>query len=220
VDEYTENLARYPNAERFDFVGHSNGTYLLSSALQSYRTLMIGRVYFAGSVAPNHYPWRPLLDEGRVERVVNVVAASDWVVALFPKLFEQLATWTDDLSAQGLLDIGSAGFRGFRAADDPQGRVINVQFAKGQHGVGVDAGDPAKIRAIVDYILDGEEKPLELFRQLDGPCWLLDGFSNVSWIVWIGLAAIVVVIGVGLYQWHWVAALVYAIVLLGILTSG
>src|SRR5262249_17192292 len=50
MDQYTETLAKYPNARTRDFIGHSNGTYLLATALESYKSMKIRRVAFAGSV--------------------------------------------------------------------------------------------------------------------------------------------------------------------------
>ena len=111
MDEYTENLARFPHAKRLDFIGHSNGTYILASALQRYSTLYVNNVLFAGSVVPKHYPWRKLVDAKRVSRIFNMVATSDWVVALFPRFFEQIAEWLGETSVKGAFDIGSAGFR-------------------------------------------------------------------------------------------------------------
>ena len=93
MDSYTEELAHYPSATTFDFIGHSNGTYILASALQRYRTLKVNDVYFAGSVVPQKYKWTDLVAAKRVGRVVNVVATNDWVVAIFPRLFEQIAEW-------------------------------------------------------------------------------------------------------------------------------
>jgi hypothetical protein len=53
MDEYTENLARFPKAETIDFIGHSNGTYILASALQRYVTMRVRRVYFGGQCEPH-----------------------------------------------------------------------------------------------------------------------------------------------------------------------
>ena len=53
MDLYTEVLARYPNADgSVHFIGHSNGTYVLASALERYRTMAINRAVFLGSVVP------------------------------------------------------------------------------------------------------------------------------------------------------------------------
>ena len=219
MDEYTENVARYPNVTRFDFVGHSNGTYILASALQHYKTVSVGRVYFAGSVVPKHYPWRKFLDEKRVQRVVNVVASGDWVVALFPKLFEQAADWMGTQPSTGVLDIGAAGFRGFQAADDPKGRLINIQFADGMHGVGVDTTDAGKLAAIVGYVRDGNEDRLSVFRSVPNQWGWLDFMSNVSWLAWLVLVGLLVLFGWRAFKLHLAAGVVYALIVLALLTS-
>lgn len=217
MDEYTENLARYPNVERFDFAGHSNGTYLLASALQHYRTIRVGRVFFAGSVVPKHYPWRPLIDTGRVGQVVNVVADGDWVVAIFPKLFEQFADWLSVQPAKGVLDLGSAGFRGFQAAADPSGRVRDLKFVRGGHGAGVDAADPDKLAAIVDYLVAGRLAGADVFVEAATPAGWLDIASNVSWLVWIFIAALLlalVALAFLLHRLAGVASVVFVVALL------
>ncbi len=221
MDEYTENLAHYPNAKRFDFVGHSNGTYILASALQRYRTISIGRVYFAGSVVPKHYPWRALLDQGRVDYVTNVAAAGDYVVALLPKLFEQIADWRGVQPVTGALDIGAAGFRGFEDAADPQGRVRNVEFAAGRHSIGVNIYHEATLRSIVSYVLDG--RPIELddfqYKGVGEPRGWLDFLSNISWVVWLVGIAIIAVIGYCAFLANTWVGIAFVLVLFGLLMS-
>ena len=101
--------------------------------------------------------------------VGDIVAAKDWVVAIFPMLFEQIATWSKQKPTTGLLDLGGAGFKGFQDRDDPQGRVRNVQFANGGHGIGVDTSDPSKLGAIVSYAMDGNEQALRVFENVNHP---------------------------------------------------
>ncbi len=60
MDQYTENLALYPNAD-FSFVGHSNGTYLLAKALLEYPACKFKNVVFAGSVVNKNYDWGTLV---------------------------------------------------------------------------------------------------------------------------------------------------------------
>jgi pimeloyl-ACP methyl ester carboxylesterase len=184
MDEYTENRARFPRAGTFDYIGHSNGSYILASALLKYKTLVVRRVCFAGSVVPKHYPWRKLADRERVSHVVNILAAGDWVVALFPRFFEQIAEWLNMRPLTGLLDIGSAGFRGFEEAMDAQGRIENVCFADGEHGAAVDAADDGKMQAIARYIVSDDKTGLDVFRRLREPKGWLSSFSNLSWLVW------------------------------------
>jgi pimeloyl-ACP methyl ester carboxylesterase len=219
MDEYTENIAQYPNVKRFDFVGHSNGTYILASALQHYETLKVNRVFFAGSVVPKHYPWKKLMAEGRVEKVKNVVASGDWVVALFPKFFEQIADWWGIRPTTGLLDLGAAGFRGFLDADDAQGRVQNLQFAAGQHGTGVDVADNRKLQAIVDYSVEGDERNLVVFEETKAQWGWLDVLSNVSWLAWVAIAALVVLSVLAAFAIGPIVGLVFAVVLLALLSS-
>lgn len=197
MDEYTENIARYPNAEMaVDAVGHSNGTYILASTLVRYRTPRLGRVFFAGSVVPQHYPWAELADAGRVKSVVNVVATQDWVVAIFPKLFEQIADWLRRRPTQGWLDIGAAGFRGFLDAGEAAGPVVDLKFTPGKHSTGVEVEQAAKRQAIAAYIVDDDRNGLattfETATRQDG---LLDVASNVSYLVWAGLVAVTLPLG-------------------------
>jgi pimeloyl-ACP methyl ester carboxylesterase len=219
MDEYTENRARFPRADTFDYVGHSNGTYILASALENYATLRVGRVYFAGSVVPRHYPWRDLADGDRVQRVVNVVAAGDWVVALFPRFFEQIAEWLGMEPVRGVLDIGSGGFRGFQDAQDAKQRIQNVQFAEGAHGTGVDARNEDKLDAIASYIVSGDDTGLDVFRDQEGPEGWLDVLSNVSWLVLILLLTVLYFTVTWAFRaGRWMGGL-YVLLIIGILYS-
>lgn len=182
MDQYTEDLARYPNANHVDFVGHSNGTYLLASALQHYATMRVRRVFFAGSVVPKHYPWTRLVDQGRVQRVVNVVATGDWVVALFPKLFEQIADLRKIRPVTGWLDLGAAGFRGF--LDSGGAAVDDLKFARGAHSTGVDILDGRKLEAIAAYVVSGEETGLDVFETDSSQNAALNVLSNVTPVIW------------------------------------
>jgi pimeloyl-ACP methyl ester carboxylesterase len=198
MDEFTDNFAEFPSVRVFDYVGHSNGTYILASALQRYRTLRVRHVLFMGSVVPKHYPWRPLLDARRVTEVTNVVAAGDWVVALFPRLFEQFAEWGHRRPATGLFDIGSSGFHGFEASQLADGRVENVEYVAGGHGAGVDVDAKDRLKAIVEYLATDQRDHLKAFRETRvQPAWL-SVLSNVSWVVWLVLASLVVGLGMGL----------------------
>lgn len=219
MDEYTENRAKYPRAVEFDYVGHSNGTYILASALNRYRTLKVERVYFAGSVVPKHFKWQDLADSGRVKSVVNVVAAGDWVVAIFPRFFEQIADWIEVQPSQGLLDIGSGGFRGFQDASDAKKRIENFQFATGAHGAGVDATDKRKLDAIANFVVSGETNGFTLFQNQGTPVGWLAFISNVSWLVWLVLGVLLSGIGYLAFSANQWAGWLYVLVLLGLLNS-
>lgn len=219
MDEYTENRAKYPRAVEFDYVGHSNGTYILASALHRYKTLRVERVYFAGSVVPKHFKWQELADSGRVKYVANVVAAGDWVVAIFPRFFEQIADWIDVQPSQGPLDIGSSGFRGFQDASDAKKRIENFQFATGAHGAGVDASDKGKLDAIANFVLSGDTNGFTLFRNQGTPVGWLAFISNVSWLVWLALGVLLSGIGFLAFSANQWAGWFYVLALLGLLNS-
>lgn len=125
INQYTEALARYPKA-KMSFIGHSNGTYLLASALERYRACAFERTVFAGSVVNRDFPWDKHVSDDRVAAVQNYVATADWVVAVFPAIFERLR--------KARADLGSAGHTGFARRDPP---VYEVTFIKGDHGAAI-----------------------------------------------------------------------------------
>ena len=181
MDQVTELQARFPNLKEIDFIGHSNGTHVLASALGKYQTLKVGRVVFAGSVVRRDFPWSQFV--GRVSQVRNYVGSTDWVVALFPKLFE--------LPAFRFLnpDLGSAGFDGFEDGTVKNGET---QFILGGHRAALD---PRNIPSIVAFILRGERVDVPELTVPKHPLWL-DLLSRVCWIVWLALFA-----GVGWVGW-------------------
>jgi pimeloyl-ACP methyl ester carboxylesterase len=191
MDQYTETLARYPHATKIDFIGHSNGTYLLGGALQKYPSMKIRRVVLGGSVLPQDYCWKSVFERKQVELVRNYVADDDWVVALFPRFFEPVPMrWLGN-------DIGSAGFNGFDAGEDGPGRqaVDNVKFIQGRHAAFLEQLDP-----IVDFLIPPagalEPRPTAEGREpkRSSPVlnWMSKGFTPVLWfglvfiIVWLG----------------------------------
>lgn len=124
MDQYTENLALYPNAA-FSFMGHSNGTYLLARALKDYPACRFKNVLFAGSVVQSGFDWKELIGQKRIENFYNLVASSDYVVAIFPKTFQAL----------GIQDLGSAGFDGFTC---DLSKPYQLRYLQGGHGAGTD----------------------------------------------------------------------------------
>lgn len=218
MDQFTENLAQFPLADRFDFVGHSNGTYILASALQHYKTLKAGNVFFAGSVVPRHYDWMSLIKSGRVEKVVNVAASNDWVVAIFPRFFEQIAEWRGKRPMTGLLDIGSAGFRGFIDGSDANNRVQNLMFVPGQHGAAIDFHYRKRLTAVVEYAVNGESAAFDAFEEVKREPWWMDLMSNLSPVVWLLLAAILFWVGYSISAAGWWWTVAYLVVLLVVLT--
>jgi len=177
MDEFTEIKARFPNVREVHFIGHSNGTYVLASALKNYRTLRVGRVAFAGSVVPRTYDWAAV--SARVDKVRNYVGASDWVVGWFPALFE----WP--LFKLINRDIGSAGFNGFTQA---QGNALETKFLKGGHAAALDKRN---IDSIIEFIINGKKTDSpELYAPTRST--LMEYSSRLCLGVWILVIALIV----------------------------
>ena len=187
MDAYTETLAHYPNVrpDGIRFFAHSNATYLLAKALADYRSMAARRVVLAGSVVRSDYRWDPL--RGRVERIRNYVAADDWVVGLFPRLFELPPfRWLGN-------DLGGSGFSGFDRVPAQAGgpTVENVKYVRGGHGAFDD-----RVDEIAAYLLDaGDPSPA---RVEERHAWSIGGAA--SWVMvllaWGLLAAALVFVGV------------------------
>lgn len=182
MDEYTETLARYPNAEHIHFVGHSNGTYLLSSALENYASLKVQKVVFGGSVVRRDYNWNQVFENEQAQLVRNYVAADDWVVALFPRFFEpRVMKWMGN-------DIGSAGFNGF---DFENNHLINERYIEGGHGAFLK-----RIPEISNFLLSDETTIPKVELERNNPNQLLRWVSPYTSIfVWLPLAALVLIVG-------------------------
>ena len=191
MDQYTETLARYPKAQRVDFVGHSNGTYLLASALKKYSSVKVDHIIFAGSVVPKEYRWGELLGDDRIKSVRNYVAYDDWVVALFPRLFE---SWPVSVISD---ELGSAGFNGFtwkNAEQDQVGKLkplFNINYVSGGHSAFQKHAGP-----ISDYLISNGNWELEGDSDRRGGWTMLKWVSDwIAWGAWILIAILVLSIG-------------------------
>ena len=175
MDQYTERLAKFPNPNnRVSFIGHSNGTYILASALEQYRTMKVHHVSFAGSVVPRDYNWENFItNQHRVEKLRNDLAASDWPVALFPKVFDQF-NWSD---------IGSGGFDGF--VDNAANK--DERTYKGGHSAAIAK---ANHNSLAKFALTGEIVRDEGLLT-ESPPFVLQVLSRASAMVWILLLVLV-----------------------------
>jgi len=172
MDRYTEVLAKYPNAGPIDFVGHSNGTYLLGSALRRYRACDFGRVVCAGSVLPRNFEWDEMVRDRRITAIRNYLTSADWVVGIFPNLFDRFG------------DIGGGGFLGFTREPAVSAQF---QYVKGGHGGALVADN---FESIAAFLLDGRivDPPEQIRSPEQAPLVLLA--SKLDWAVWLLLAAL------------------------------
>jgi pimeloyl-ACP methyl ester carboxylesterase len=171
MDEFTEIKARYPNLQKVHFIGHSNGTYVLASALQNYKTLKVGNVVFGGSVLRRDFNWDNV--GAQFDRIRNFVGSRDWVVGWFPALFERpLFNLINN-------DIGSAGFNGFIR---PKGNALETRFLNGAHSI---AFDPRNIESIVQFIINDVKIDNRDLVDLKGPTWGMSLSSKLCWLIWL-----------------------------------
>jgi alpha-beta hydrolase superfamily lysophospholipase len=181
MDRYAEMRSRYPKAS-CSFAGHSNGTYLLASALRRYRASRFARVAFMGSIVQRNFPWLHEF-ESRVGEVRNHVASADWVVAIFPSLFEMIRL----LPLMGNFplnrDFGSAGHTGFTQANDS---FVNVAYIDGSHGAALK---PEHRESLVSFLLgDAPEARImpKVVNEYNG--WV-DAAHKVCVLIWIAILA-------------------------------
>lgn len=196
MDKYAEALVRYPNAKKFHYVAHSNGTYLLARALQDYRCCHFDRVVFAGSVVPSGYDWLTFLKSRppRVNQILNYAATADWVVAFFPNCFEYL----------GIPDIGGAGYRGFvepRGEPNTPKPILNVKYVVGQHGAAVREGN---WKALAHFVVHGHPagETLSGLRTSDRHALFVAALALCPPLIWFGILCVLSVVPVGLIYGH------------------
>ena len=191
MDQYVECFARYPNA-KFSFVGHSNGTYLLASALEHYPLCRFQHITFAGSVVRADYAWQDAFKRGQVKHMLNYVSTDDKVVAYFPRMFQVMARllarlpkWLSCIPVQ---DLGGAGHDGF----SEQAYIKQVTYIRGGHS---SALHEANWQSIAHFTLTGETLPSPEAIQ---------GAQHSLWVRWPTLTACLV--------WGLIVSLIAALV--------
>lgn len=202
MDQYTEALARYPKAD-FSFVGHSNGTYLIGSALRRYAPVHFNRVLLAGTVLPTRYEWNTYVQTKRIREIRNYVATNDFVVAVFPALYELL----------GSRELGGGGHHGFLEQEARRNQLV---FIRGGHSAALDERN---WNAIAAFIADGTklDPPGPLFATRQRTFTAVS--SRLCWAWWLGILAVVAVGGAGVLALGTVWLAAYVAVLLGILLT-
>jgi pimeloyl-ACP methyl ester carboxylesterase len=120
-DVYSQELARNP-LTTFNFVGHSYGTYLAGYSISRLNGVQFDRVFLGGSVLPAQWFWARYT--GQVNELRNSRAQKDIPVGILCSALRGLR----------MLDIGTAGFTGFRI---PFGQNSEKCFYKGGHGATV-----------------------------------------------------------------------------------
>jgi pimeloyl-ACP methyl ester carboxylesterase len=172
-DLYAERLARNPLTE-FDFIGHSNGTYILGQSLLSTPSMRFRHVALAAPVLPIDFNWRRLFQLNQVQRVRYDTSLWDWPVGILCPL----------LRAVGFMDVGPSGLVLF-ATDS---RVDKVGWHMGGHG---KALDPENRTHLLNFATTGSD--LAVGGQVARELGVMNTLSRATpWLVWALLVAALV----------------------------
>ncbi|MDG3007504.1 alpha/beta fold hydrolase [Paludisphaera mucosa] len=172
VDRYVQELAKRPDVP-FAAAGHSNGTFIIATAVKDVPGVEFERVYLAGSVLPDDFAWDALIG-GKVAQVRNDTARSDWVVALICGTLSWLAPYRD---------LGIGGFAGFQRL--PPGS--ESRYLPGDHGAALTKDNLSSIAAFLVHGRPGALTGLPTSL----PTWLDRGSRGLFWILLVALVAIV-----------------------------
>jgi pimeloyl-ACP methyl ester carboxylesterase len=174
-DLYAQRLAEEP-LTTFDFIGHSNGTYILGQSLLSTPSMRFENVALAAPVLPTDFDWQLLFSRGQVKRVRYDTARLDWPVGILCPL----------LRAIGFLDVGPSGVVMFGEGRFVDSRVQKVGWHLGGHGDAIGPKNRLRLLAFAESGIDvssgGATRPELGFMQSIS--------RAVFYIVWMALAAI------------------------------
>jgi hypothetical protein len=138
LDRYSQELVRRPDTT-FCFAGHSNGTYILGSALAAVPSLAFNNVYLAGSVLPRRYDWASRFSGQQLTALRNDCASRDIPVLWLCSALKSLRQ----------TDVGTAGVDGF---DDLDERAVEYSYLEGGHAAALDDG---RLPAIASFVMTG-----------------------------------------------------------------
>lgn len=178
MEQYAKNSVMYPNAE-FSFIGHSNGTYILSKALKEYPLCRFKHVFFAGSVVNHYYDWKKMIQDRKVNHIYNIVASQDYVVGIFPNALRFLR----------FTALGAAGYVGFKPHSTSIKGISQFISIKGGHG---EAISETYWDHITHFILTGNIKN-DLINDSDESKYKINGLLAFLII----LILVLLLIGIG-----------------------
>lgn len=108
-DLYAERLAKEP-LTTFDFIGHSNGTYIWGQSLLSTPSMRFKNVVLAAPVLPTDFDWAGLFGRKQVERVRYDIASWDWPVGILCPILRALGF--HDVGPSGVVRFGEGSMMG------------------------------------------------------------------------------------------------------------
>ena len=149
-DRYVQAFVEYPKSS-FNYVGHSNGTYILANTLKQFQSIVFDRVYFAGSVVPQSFEWPEYFDSGQLQYLRSDRASRDVPVGFLCAGLHKL----------GIKNLGAGGYTGFR--EKPSKFYENVLKVKGSqfdgHSIALNPENYKTIRTFLTGNPEEGKKP-------------------------------------------------------------
>lgn len=170
LDLYAQTRARNPTA-KVHVVAHSNGSYVVGTALKKNAYVEVDNLYLAGSVLSQDFRWSKLRSDeqnqpvgnklkrkhGCVKRVHSDRAAWDWPVGVLCWMLSWIGKLPLVSSQSSIADIGSGGVDGFREFREGKVDFFSERFyLPGDHG---EALRPHNHENIAKFILKSETLP-------------------------------------------------------------
>ncbi len=172
VDEYSQALAKRPE-KPISVAGHSNGTYILGNAVKNIDGVEFEKVYLAGSVLPDSFPWKELLGS-KVQKIRNDAASQDWVVALICGTLSCLPIYRD---------LGIGGFAGFQQLP----LESESRYFSGGHSVALEEEN---LETVAKFLAMGAPSRIEDLPTIEPSVWLDRGSRGLFWILLVMLGTV------------------------------
>jgi pimeloyl-ACP methyl ester carboxylesterase len=123
-DRYSDLIAENPETQ-FDFIGHSNGTYIFGHSLLSTPSMTFRNVVLIAPVLPTDFDWNLVFNRRQVYGSIRYDAARwDWPVGIL----------CPALRALGFSDVGPSGVVLFGDGTMDPSRLRKVGWYDGGHG--------------------------------------------------------------------------------------
>lgn len=125
-DLYGQLVAENPLAE-FDFIGHSNGTYILAKSLLTTPSMVFRNVSLIAPVVSDEFDWGLIFSKGQIKSIRYDVATEDWPVGILCAA----------LDALGSSEVGPSGVTLFKGNSDAmaRSRLKKVGWYDGGHSI-------------------------------------------------------------------------------------
>jgi hypothetical protein len=179
-DIYAQRLAENPLTE-FDFIGHSNGTYIFGRSLLSTPSMQFGNVVLAAPVLPTDFDWSLQFSRRQIRNLRYDVASLDWPVGILCPI----------LNALGFSDVGPSGVVLFGEGIMASSKVQKVGWYQGGHSSALRYDAHAGIddrQHLLNFAIEGiDVRAGEVLEPEVG--WMQHVSRATPWLVWLLLAA-------------------------------